>query len=382
MSRLTYVSQPTSTPAGSTIDAITIEATDAYGNAVSGAAISIGLTTGTLTSGAAPLTTNAAGEVVFSSLTETKAGTYALTASTSGVSNVLSNAFTITALSATTLTYLSQPSSTTAGSILNAITVQAADQYANPVAGAAVSIGIAPSSLTTGGGSLTTNAAGKVVFSNLSEDTAGSYVLSATTSGVAAVSSSSFTITAQAATARLAFVDQPSSTTAGSTINPVTVLLADQFGNAVAGAAIGITSTPKALSTGTTPLTTNGSGEVVFADLSENTAGTYDLTATSTGLASVSSSAYHHAGIGGHARLRQSAHRRDAGMSINAVTVKAVDSYGNLVPNVVIGIGLTVEVSLGGNNPLTTNSQGVAVFRPLLRRPPPAPIRWSPRPRD
>ena len=117
-----------------------------------------------------------------------------------------------------------------------------------------------------------TNGAGQVVFSNLVEDLAGTYSLTASATGLTNVSSNSFTITAATA-AKLAYLSQPSSTTAGTILSSVTVQVTDKFGNAVTGSTIGIATTAGALSSGTTPLTSNALGEVVFSNLVEDIVG-------------------------------------------------------------------------------------------------------------
>ena len=82
---------------------------------------------GTLTA-----TTNASGQATFSGLSDNTAGTYTLTAkSKSGSVSTLSSPFTITAAAATTLSFVTQPNSTMAGAILNAVNVLAKDKFGN-----------------------------------------------------------------------------------------------------------------------------------------------------------------------------------------------------------------------------------------------------------
>ena len=103
--------------------------------------------------------------------------------------------------------------------------------------------------------------------------------------------SSAFTVAAGKA-ASFFFANSPSSTSAGSVLNPVAVEVVDGYDNAVAGVAVGIGISPGTLSSGTTPIVTNAAGLATFSDLVENIAGTYNLMATAAGLGSVSSAAF------------------------------------------------------------------------------------------
>ena len=80
------------------------------------------------------------------------------------------------------------------------MTVLAEDSFANPVNGASVTIAISNGSIN---GTLvaTTNSAGDAVFSNLSENIAGTYSLIASSAGAANATSNNFVISALAASA-------------------------------------------------------------------------------------------------------------------------------------------------------------------------------------
>ena len=108
------------------------------------------------------------------------------------------------------------------------------------------------------------NSAGQAVFQGLTEDAAGTYTLSATVSGAQAVPSNSFIVSPATSTARISFGSEPSNAVAGATLNPVTIQIADTYGNAIAGRTVSITSSPHSLTSGGSPLTTNSAGQVVF----------------------------------------------------------------------------------------------------------------------
>ena len=272
---------------------------------------------------------------------------------------------------------MTQPSSTTAGTFLNPVTVEATDQFGNAVANVTIGIAINPLSLSTGTTPLTTNAACEVVFSNLSEDVAGTYSLIASAEGLSNVTSNSFTITAAAADAL--FLSQPNSTTAGTILNPVTVQIADQFGNAVANAAIGIAISPGTLTTGTTPLRpTRRSGGLrqsvgkdhghLHADRlidGANQRFANEFTITAAGAASLT--------------FITQPLSTTAGVTLNSVTVQCLDQFGNVVGSgVAIGISLSPGTLSGGTTSLTTMARARSPSI-IWSRTTPAPIRSSPR---
>jgi len=362
---LTYLSQPSSTQAGATLNPVTVLIADKFGNTLSGVSIGIGLTAGTLSSGTTPLLSGSTGQVVFNDLKENTVGTYTLLASSAGLTSVNSSPFTISAGAAASLSYLSQPTSTTAGSVLNPVTVQVADKFGNVVSGVAVSIGIAPGALTTGTTPIVSNGTGQAVFSNLSENTIGTFSLTASATSLTSVVSSPFTISA-AGTVLLSFVTQPSSTTAGSIIKPVTVKVADKFGNAVTGVSISIATTTGSLSAGTTPLSSNSAGLVVFNDLVEDTAGTYTLAASATGLTSVNSSAFViSATTASKLAFVNQPSSTSAGATLNPLTVRAIDQYGNPVGGVPITLTLP-SGTLTGTTSVSTGGTGTSVYGNLV----------------
>src|SRR5207247_592424 len=75
--------------------------------------------------------------------------------------------------------------------------------------------------------------AGTATFSNLHLNTAGSYTIAASSTGLTGATSTSFTVTALAAD-HLPFLQQPTNTVAGVAITPaVTVQVFDPFNNLV-----------------------------------------------------------------------------------------------------------------------------------------------------
>ena len=93
---------------------------------------------------------------------------------------------------------------------------------------------------------------------------------------------------------KLAFVHGPSNATVGATMAPsVTVQVEDQFGNPVSdsGATITLASTPSVTVIGKTAVT-GATGLATFSGIVIDTAGSYTVTATSTGLSSTTSTTF------------------------------------------------------------------------------------------
>ena len=229
--QLAFGQQPTSAIAGASISpAVTVLVQDAYGNTVtndsSTVTLVLGANPGNGTLGGNRIVVAANGVATFSNLAINKVGTgYTLTASDGALTGATSGGFNITVNAAAKLAFSQQPANATAGtSIGSALTVLVQDANGNTVTNdnstVTLSLGTNP-----GGGMLSGTTAvaainGIATFSNLSINKAGNgYALAAADGLLAGGTSSSFNITAGAA-AQLAFWQQPTSATAGDTINP------------------------------------------------------------------------------------------------------------------------------------------------------------------
>jgi hypothetical protein len=122
-----------------------------------------------------------------------------------------------------------------------------------------------------------------VNFTNLSIHKVGTYQLFAENS-TGTISQVSNTITVSvAAPALLSFVTQPGNVTAGNPISAV-VQVTDKYGNAEpAGISVAIKLTTGTLTSGTTSVATDVSGQATFSDLIEDKPGTYRLSASVSG---------------------------------------------------------------------------------------------------
>jgi hypothetical protein len=371
-SHLSFALQPPASVAAGSPFSAAVQVTDQFGNAVAGATVNLGVSSGSL-NGVLTATTNSLGQAIFANLSDNTPGALTLTASAAGLSSVSSNSFTVASVAAK-LSFATQPPTTiTAGSTFSPV-VQVTDALGNTVAGVPVTLALSSGTLN-GTLSATTNAQGLAVFSNLSENTAGSFSLKASVSGLTAASSTAFTVT-PAAAASLSFTTQPPATVNAGTPFSATVQLTDQFGNAVAnsgvsvsiGLATGIGNFSKGTLNGVLTATTNAAGQAIFTNLVEDTAGSFNLKASAVGLNSGSS--------GGFAVTPAAAAKLafstlpppsvTAGSAFTPVTVQVVDSFGNAVARSGVVVSLAAASgSLNGTLSATTNAQGQAVFSNL-----------------
>jgi hypothetical protein len=310
--KLTFIVQPVSTPAGAiiqpgvqvavqdaggvTIKPFTGSITVAIGNNPGGGTLS-----GTLT---APVN---AGVASFPNLSINNVGTsYTLAATSLGLTGATSSPFNITAAAAIHLTFSVQPVATTAGQIIPSVQVSALNASNAVVTSftGPITLSIAVGTGATGGflfGTTVVNAVnGVAIYSDLSIQKAGTgYKLSAASPGTAGANSASFTINADVAIAAH-FASQPVTTLAGATIPAFSVDVRDQFNNVVKTFVGSVTvsivgGTAGAVLSGTKTLTLI-SGVATFSDLTINLPGSgnnaYRLSAAVAGLTSDLSDAF------------------------------------------------------------------------------------------
>ena len=305
--KLAFTVQPTNTAAGSSITpSVAVSVEDAGGNVVTSPSVSIAMAIGTnpgggILSGTTPVNT-VNGVATFSNLSINKSGTgYTLSATSSGLATATSNTFNITAGTATQLVFTTQPGGTITGGVAfpTQPTVTVEDTFGNTVTTGANSTATITLAITNGtgtaGATLTCTAnpknaaAGVDTFAGCAINLAGTgYTLTATATGLTPATSTAFNVSVGPA-AKLAFVQQPTNTVAGSAITPaITVQLQDAGGNSVTttgtaiSMAIGTNPGGGTLSGTTSQNTVNGLA--TFNNLSINKTGTgYTLTASSTG---------------------------------------------------------------------------------------------------
>jgi hypothetical protein len=198
------------------------------------------------------------------------------------------------------LAYLQQPSTGTAGAPLGPFVVAVEDIAGHTVSTDASTVTLTLSHGTFANGSTSVSAAavnGVATFNNLVISAAGSYILRATdTNPNLDPGYGPVTINAAAPAAKVAFVQQPTSTTTGATISPpVTVAVEDATGNTVTSDTSTVTLT---LSSGTfagggnTVTAGAVNGVATFGSLVINAAGSYTLTASDGTLTAATSNAF------------------------------------------------------------------------------------------
>jgi hypothetical protein len=200
--KLAFVQQPSNALTGVAISpAVQVMIQDANGNVVTTAtnSVSLALTAGTGFGGTLTVTPQN-GVATFSNLTLSTAGSYTLVASSSGLTSSTSASFTVT--TPVKLAFMVQPSNALTGAAISPA-VQVAVQDANgktvTADGSPVTLALAGS--TALGGTPTVNAQnGVATFSNLTVESAGIYMLSATSPSLTSATSTSFTVTAPPAT--------------------------------------------------------------------------------------------------------------------------------------------------------------------------------------
>src|SRR5256884_1046589 len=245
--QLSFTQQPSTTVAGVAISpTVQVTALDAAGNPVPGftgsVTIALGNNPGGSTLGGTTTVVAVNGVASFADLSANKTSTnYWLTATATGLSRATSNAFTITAGTATELVFGTEPGTTVANhQISPAVKVRALDAYGNIAAGFTGAVGIAlgsnPGGATLSGTTPVAAVGGIATYLDLSVNKAGTgYTLTASASGVPSVTSTAFDVTPGTAT-QLAFTVQPANTVAGAAIGPaVQVTALDAAGEPGAG---------------------------------------------------------------------------------------------------------------------------------------------------
>jgi hypothetical protein len=197
-----FVQQPTGAAAGQIIaPPVTVEVLDIFGKLLTtgSSQITLALSPNAVGATLGGTTTRPSqnGIATFNNLFVTAAGTFTMTATIAGLPPAVSQPFTISALAASRLVFLTQPPNIASGGILPPIVVQVADKFGNPVkkAGVTVTVSLFPGVLF-GNLTMITNALGQAVFTNLQIFATGPHVLIATASGLAAAQSQVFNVLA------------------------------------------------------------------------------------------------------------------------------------------------------------------------------------------
>ena len=375
-SKLVFQQQPSNAVAGQAIvPPVTVQLQDSAGNPVSQSGVVITLQSSAITqlsrslAGTTSQPTDNTGLATFAGISESQAGAHTLLATASGVTSATSNPFTVTAGQAAVI---QATGGTPQNTVINtaftsALQATVTDALGNPVAGVTVNFTVPSSGATASlsAPSATTDGSGHASVNATANSVAGSYTVTAAATGASAAASFALT-NAAAAAANLTFVQQPGGTTAGATINVVTVRLTDSGNNPVMGMVVGMSAMlGSGPLEGTLTQTTDATGTATFSDLVINTVGAYQLRA-STGLLSALSqlfkitaaTAANIAAFGGDG---QSATVGTAyGTPLRA---RVTDQFGNSVQNAQVTFTAPSDgasVTFDGSTTVTTDKDGIA----------------------
>jgi hypothetical protein len=293
-SQLVFLTQPPSTVVAGTTFYPFVKVMDRFNNPVEGVAINMAISPGTFSSGPTSIVSDGHGTAYYG-LTENKAGNYTLTASVPGFVSTQSTPFTVTPGAATQLEFATQPPPAVVSATPFGAVVQAEDQFKNPTTkfapGTAVTMSLSRGMLNSPATANTVplDSQGRAAFVGLSENTVGTYTLTASSTGLQSAMSNSFMVTAGAASKLVFTTTPPSSVVAGNPFGAV-VQVEDAQNNATtapAGLAVTMGISPGMLSPSTAnSVTPNNQGQATFTGLTETKAGTYSLTASAPGLTS------------------------------------------------------------------------------------------------
>lgn len=356
-----------------------VQLADAQGQPVAQAGVAV---TAAIQSGPGALggttvaNTNAAGLASFSNLAISGTGQHVLSFTAAGLTGAQSAAFIVAAAPATQLVVTQQPAGASSGlAFTQQPAVQLADAQGQPVAQAGVTV---TASVSSGAGQLSgtfavsTEAAGTATFTDLVITGTGPHVLTFSATGLTAVQSAAFNVTAQAAT-RLLVTQQPAGAVSGVpfTQQPV-IQLADAQGAAVPQSGVLVTAAiaggPGSLS-GSIAVATDANGSATFSGLTITGPGTHVLEFTTSSLA-VQSASFSVA----TAPAAQLAMAVQPGGAVTGVpftqqpAIQLADAQGQ--PVALAGVSVSAAIAtgpgqLGGTIQATSNASGVATFTDL-----------------
>ena len=347
-----------------------VTVTDGNGDPVAGTSVTFAVgtvpsgATGASVSGTQPATTGVNGQASSTLTLGTKAGAYTVTATSSGLTgSPITFNETGTAGNATTIAKSSgdAQSASVTTALSNPIKVLVTDTYGNPKSGVSVTFafGTVPngaSGQTLGTANATSDVNGLASTTVTLGAKAGTYHVSAT-SGSLSGSPLDFTATGtagSAATIAISSGNGQSATVTTTLSSPLVALVTDANGNPVSGTSVtfAVGTVPSGTTgtsvSGTQPATTDVNGQASTTLTLGTKAGTYHVSATSSGL-SGSPLDFTATGTGG--AIDHYSVTIPAGGSTGVsfpVTVTALDTYGNTSPDT----GTVVTMSSQNNNVL------------------------------
>ena len=357
-----------------------VQVNDATGNPLSGVTVTFTApsTGASATLSSASATTDAGGHASVSAVANATVGTYAVTASATGVATPASFALNNVGGTGVNLTFTQQPGNTAAGiDIVPPVVVKVTDIGGNPVSGVTIA-------LTAQGGlgvlsdaaPVATDASGLATFSTLSIDKTGTYTLRAS-DGTRIISSTSFVISPRTSSSiTIVAGNGQSAVVTTAYVTPLKVSVQDAPGNGIPGVAVTFAapSSGASVAFSGSPIVTTGIGGVAAISVTANTqVGAFDVTATAPGTAAPAVfSLTNVAGSVSHLTFLQQPSGAVAGAVIAPpVTVQLTDSVGNNVAQAGVAVTLSLNPVAGraaaitGTTTIATNASGLASFADL-----------------
>jgi hypothetical protein len=197
---LKFTGRATSGTAGTVLTTFDVQVQDMEGNPITTSTAAITLTAtgpGTFTSGSTTTVDAVKGTAAFTNLTLDTAGSYMVTASSTGLTSATSPSFTVNAAAASQLVFTVEPKNGTVNTKLAAVKVEVQDAFGNQVRNSTASVTMAangPGTFTTSSTTTVSAVSGIATFSNLILATSGTYMMTATSSGLTNGVSTSFTV--------------------------------------------------------------------------------------------------------------------------------------------------------------------------------------------
>jgi len=369
-----FVQHPTDTPAGQNISpAVTVRVRDEFNNPVPDITVILATTNGTEMSGTLIQISGADGIAAFNDLNITLAGTYALSASSGGLTTITSDNFTINPANATKLLWVTQPASPqTAGNPWTSFSVEIMDQYNNRViTNANVTVVTVTGTSGFASGSTVAASSGVATFTAATYNRAETITVRAISGALAPTENSNSITINPASPNHLTFIQPPTNAVSGAAFSPiVTVIIRDLYDNNIPTATNPVSLTVSAGSTlgGTTGIPAiNGVATFTGVTISGNGANRV-LTATSTGLTLATSNPFSVTAYGTASNLTFSQQPSDtiSGSIISpAVTIRVTDQYGNPVSNTAVSITTTNGTAMAGTLTQNSGADGATTFSNL-----------------
>ena len=378
--QLAFLQFPPTTLAGVSMGTVLVALEDSNGNVITtdNATVSLTLSGSNFVGGSNTVTATAKnGIATFTGLVTNVAAYDNFTAAAPSVAPAVSGSFSIIPGPAAKLAFSVQPASIPAGASITP-TVVVEDAYNNVVTSdlSTVTLTLSSGQFPNLSGSATLLTKNGVAAFSLPINNGGTFTLSAADGPLAGATSNAFTVTAQSTgAAKLAFVQGPTSATAGATIAPaITVAVQDSSGNTVSSDASTVTLTLSGGATfasgSTTATAAAQSGVATFSGLAIKAVGSYTLTATDASLTSAVSSPFNITPAAAAAvAFVQQPTAVTAGAAISpAVTVQVVDAFGNRVTTDASTVTLTLSsghFAGGSATAVAQASAGLASFSGL-----------------